>query len=363
MTDFAVIGGGIVGCSLAAFLAEGGADVTLYEREEVAAGASGRNSGVLQHPFDAVLVGLYEESLRHYAELDGFALPPEPSGLLIVSRGPLTAERFPELAPQLLEDAREAEPGLAPGLSAVRYETGRPVPPAAATQAFAARARRAGAKLEIADARVALDDTRATGVIVDGAHRPAGAVAVAAGPWTPEALGIGWAPISPLWGVVVEVELPDPPRHTIEESGIDELTEGASGTLFSIVTAQGLSAVGSTFLPDEPDAGEWVPRLLERGASFVPALGRAEPRGLRACARPLSQDGRPLLGGIGIENLAIASGHGPWGVSLGPASARLVADGLLGRDVAIPRELAATRLAPAAPRSPAGAPERPRDRA
>jgi glycine/D-amino acid oxidase-like deaminating enzyme len=338
--DVAVIGGGIVGCALAAFLAEGGADVTLYEREAIAAGASGRNSGVLQHPFDDALVGLYEESLRHYAELDGFALPAQPSGLLIVSPGPLTAERFPELRPQLLEDAREAEPSLAPGLSAVRYETGRPVPPAAATQAFAARAKRAGARFEIADARVAIEDGKATGVIAGQAHRPAHAVAVAAGPWTPEVLG--GAPISPLWGVVAEVQLERPPRHTIEESGIDALTEVASGTLFSIVTAQGLSAVGSTFLPDRPDAERWVPRLLARGAQFLPALRDAKPRGLRACARPLSDDGRPLLGPIGIENLAIASGHGPWGVSLGPASARLVADGLLGRDVTIPRELAAT---------------------
>ncbi len=342
MTDFAVIGGGIVGCALAAFLAEAGAAVTLYEREAVAAGASGRNSGVLQHPFDELLVGLYEESLRHYAELDGFELPREPSGILIVSRGPLAAERFPELRPQVLQDAREAEPSLAEGFTAVRYETGRPVPPAAATQAFAARAVRAGAKLEIADARVAIRNGRATGVTIGREHRPAGAVAVAAGPWTPEVIGTGRAPISPLWGVVVEVALERPPRHTIEESGIDALTEGgAGGTLFSIVTAQGVSSVGSTFLPEKPDAREWAPRLLARGATFVPALRDAVPRGLRACARPLSDDGRPLLGGIGIENLAVASGHGAWGVSLGPASARLVADGLLGRDAEIPRELAA----------------------
>ena len=31
--DVAVIGGGIVGCALAAFLAEGGAKVRLYERD------------------------------------------------------------------------------------------------------------------------------------------------------------------------------------------------------------------------------------------------------------------------------------------------------------------------------------------
>jgi glycine oxidase len=341
--DVAVIGGGIVGCALAAFLAEAGASVVLYEREQIAAGASGRNSGVLQHPFDEALVGLYEESLRHYGELEGFALPPEPSGLLVVSREPQTAERFPELRPQLLQDAREAEPALAEGLTAVRYETGRPVPPAAATQAFAARAQRAGAEIRLAEARVAIEDGRATGVIAGGEHHPAGAVAVAAGPWTPEAIGTGWAPIAPLWGVVVEVRIEHPPRHTIEEAGIDELSKGESETLFSIVTAAGLSSVGSTFLPAKPDADAWVPRILDRATRFVPALRDATPRGLRACARPRSDDGRPLLGGIGIENLAVASGHGAWGVSLGPASARLVADGLLGREAGVPAELAASR--------------------
>ena len=87
--DFAVIGGGIVGCSLAAFLAEAGASVVLYEREAIAAGASGRNSGVVQHPLDAQLVDLYEESLEHYRTLGrGFELPEDPVGLLLVSDEP-----------------------------------------------------------------------------------------------------------------------------------------------------------------------------------------------------------------------------------------------------------------------------------
>jgi glycine/D-amino acid oxidase-like deaminating enzyme len=343
VTDVAVIGGGIVGCSLAAFAAEAGASVVLYEREAIAAGASGRNSGVLQHPFDDALVGLYEESLRHYGELEGFALPEHASGLLIVSRGELEPD-FPELSPQLLEDAREAEPGLAEGLRAIRYDTGRPVPPAAAANAFAERARAAGAELRIgAPARARIDGGRAAGVLVDGRLEPAGAVAVCAGPWTSAALGLE-LPIEPLWGVVVDVELEEPPRHTLEESGIDALKDNASGELFSLVTARGISAVGSTFLPDEPDMRAWVPRLLERGRRFVPALAGVKPRGVRACARPRSADGRPLLGGLeGIEGLAVASGHGAWGVTLGPASARLVADGLLGRDVVIPPEVRADR--------------------
>src|SRR4051794_41809043 len=87
--DFAVIGGGIVGCSLAAFLAEAGASVVLYEREAIAAGASGRNSGGVQHPLDAQLAGLYEGALEHYRTLGrGFHLPQDPVGPLPLSEMP-----------------------------------------------------------------------------------------------------------------------------------------------------------------------------------------------------------------------------------------------------------------------------------
>ena len=58
---------------------------------------------------------------------------------------------------------------------------------------------------------------------------------------------------------------------------------------------------------------------------------------MRACARPLSADGLPLLGRApGRDDVFVAAGHGPWGVSLGPASARLVADLVLGRAAGLP---------------------------
>ena len=169
-------GGGIIGCALAAFLAEDGARVRLYEREEIAAGASGRNSGLLQHPMDEALTGVFAASEALYAELGhGFELPAERVGVLVVSEDAAALEptradlaaRFPELRAEALDPAtlHAAEPALAEGLAGFRLDTGRPVPPAAATQAFAARARAAGAELlEGAAATPATVNGRATGV-------------------------------------------------------------------------------------------------------------------------------------------------------------------------------------------------------
>jgi glycine/D-amino acid oxidase-like deaminating enzyme len=359
--DVAVIGGGIVGCAVAAFAAEDGASVRLYERERLAAGASGRNSGLVQHPLDAGLTTLFEASVAVYRGLGhGFSLPSDPAGVLFVGEdaGALEPVRaaiardFPELVAEPLEGAElhAAEPGLARDLAAFRLHTGYPVPPAAATEAFAARARAAGAELlEGMAARPEVRAGRVEGVRTDAGIDAAGVVVVAAGPWSSELVDPSgsWQPIAPLWGVNVELRLDPAPHHTLEQPGIETLTgeAGLPGTIFSLVTHDGISALGSTFLADEPDAAALAPVLIERGTRFVPGLPEAAVVSVRACARPLSVDGRPLLGPVGgADGLLIAAGHGPWGVSLGPQSARLVADAALGRRVEIPPALQALRL-------------------
>jgi sarcosine oxidase, subunit beta len=145
--DVAVIGGGIVGCSAAVFLARAGLSVVLLERAEIAAGASGRNSGAIQRPFDTALAELYHETLTIYRTLAGegpdFQLASEPAGLLLLSddadalahTAAAIAAEAPDLQPERLdaEALAHAEPGLAPGLAACRLQTGFPVAPAAAT--------------------------------------------------------------------------------------------------------------------------------------------------------------------------------------------------------------------------------------
>ncbi|TAJ99156.1 MAG: FAD-binding oxidoreductase [Chloroflexota bacterium] len=368
----AVIGGGIVGLAAAAYLAEGGATVTLYEREAIAAGASGRNSGVVQQPFDPALVPLYHETVAAYRRLaevapdGGFALPATSAGLLLVAHAPdvvraLAAElqaTVPELDIEVLDPAavRALEPSVAEGIHALRVPIAFPVVPAAPTYAWANRAERLGVTIRLGrSARPALRDDRVTGVDLDGRHEPADVVVVAAGPWSAELCDPSgrWRPIRPLWGVVVETLLADPPGHVIEEAAmdvalgtgdVDAVTREAGRTSAdsapspetSLVTAAGATAVGSTFLELEPDPPAWTERILARAATFVPAVADAPIRETRACARPLSADARPLVGRIPwVHGLYLCSGHGPWGITTGPASARQVADLVLGRSPAI----------------------------
>ena len=97
------------------------------------------------------------------------------------------------------------------------------------------------------------------------------------------------------------------------------------------------SAIGSTFLEREPDAAAWVEPILVHAARFIPSAADAPIRGFRACARPQSSDGRPLIGRVpGMDRLFVCAGHGPWGISTGPASARLVVDQILGFKPTIP---------------------------
>jgi len=319
--DVAVIGGGIVGCSAAAFLTEAGATVEVYERDEVGAAASGRNSGSIQHPFDPVLTELHMETLRHYRGLEELDLPDAPAGVLMLAPGqgqldgPLSAiaRDCPELEAMLLEpaDVRRLEPGVAEGLWACRLETGYPVQPIAATRAFARRAFAGGARFHEGEtAWPWVTGGRARGVLASGVRRPAGAVLVTAGPWTPEVIDAtqAWQPIVPVWGVVADVKMDDPPSHVLEEVGVEDAAAGgeaAASAIFSLVRAGRQVSLGSTFLMEPPpEPGAWTPRLQLAGQRFVPGLRRALVAGARACPRPQSLDGRPLIGELpGQERL------------------------------------------------------------
>jgi glycine/D-amino acid oxidase-like deaminating enzyme len=372
--DVAIIGGGIIGCAAAAFLAGRGASVTLFEQTAIGAGASGRNLGAIQHPFDPLLAPLYHGSLDRYRELaeasTDFAVPASPAGLLLLNADPDAVRRqvayfgaaTPDLDATFLDEAdlADAEPVVAPGFSACRLATGYPVPPDSATAAYAALAVRRGARVRIGiGAEPWIDADRLRGVrLADGSCVAADAVLVAAGPWSPALIDPSgaWQPIHRTWGVTVQMRLEMPLRHVVEEDEVDSVNRPVAATaraaasveleppsLFSLASAGGISTLGSSFLPAEPVPAAIARLLLERGRRFVPSLAGGEIVQTRMCARPQSVDGRPFIGPVaGIDGLFVCAGHGPWGISTGPASAALVADAILDSG-AVPEPLSAAR--------------------
>ncbi len=341
--DAIVVGAGVVGCALAWFLARAGLRVTVLEAQTIGAGASGRNSGLVEHPYDPEQAELYAETVALLSDVLGDAFPAEPAGALALVGDAAQADqiasghgRFAGLDPEVLdpEALAHVEPGIAPGLWACRVNTGHPVAPALAVSVFAQRARAAGVRF-----------AEGTPARLDALDAPV--VAVTAGAGTGALVGSD--AITPLWGATVGVALERAPRHPLLDGRIPEVQLGGRPPhtpAFSLIGPPSALVLGSTFLPDEPDPGAWAQPLLDNGARFWPALRDARVTFTRACARPRSADGRPYLGRLG-DGLWVAAGHGGRGISTGAASARLVADAILaGDDAIIPGPLRADRYRP-----------------
>ena len=243
---------------------------------------------MLQHPLDPALEAWHLQTLELYRELEDFPLSDEPDGILLL--GAVDASALPAaVRPERLDEGRDVEPCVLPGIPAVRLDTGWVVGPRSATEAWAARARRAGARF-----------------LVDDVAPDANQTLIATGAWTDG--------VEALWGVTAKAAGARS-GHVLEEAGVEGITDVPPGEIFTLCG----DLLGSSFHPGhEPDADAVARRLAERARAFI---GEVEVSGARACPRPRPTSGRLILERRD-DRTVVCAGHGPWGISIGPATAR-----------------------------------------
>jgi len=173
----------------------------------------------------------------------------------------------------------------------------------------------------------AIEGDRIAAVRTGAGPIPCGLAIVAAGAWSGgllEPAGVR-APTPPLKGQIVLLKGDRPLLRRVVEHGKDYLVPRDDGRVL----------VGAT----EEDAGfDARPTalaardLLDEALRLCPILGRAAVEATWAGLRPGSVDARPYIGTApGLANLIVATGHKRAGLQLAPATAELVADLVLGR--------------------------------
>ncbi len=374
MADILVIGGGIIGAACASEFARRGADVTLVERDELAAHASGRNQGLWILPDDAATVAMARLSLGRYVDVASEApidvqLDPEPIGEILVARD--DAERATAVAAVKLAEREGvrvdsldpaaltgAEPAIEGEVAdAWLIHSGHRLDPGALTVALALDARAHGATVRHhLNARTLVRrGDRIVGAVTDDGVIEADTTVVAGGPWSStllEPLGVslpvtgalGWlirlgpAPIRIEHLVRAEPPVAHrqgraPGRPRVSEILRDGTPRSEVATIV-LPRRDGSVLVGSSrqvWLTPEPSEADVLGRMLAAAARLMPSLREAGVVSTWWGVRPLSPDERPFVGPV-MDGLAVATGHGSEGVILGAGSAALLAAQIAGEE-------------------------------
>ncbi len=351
--DIAIVGGGLIGLSIAWRLARAGRSVLVLERETIGAGASLAATGMLapaaeHEPGSDPLLPLALDSLRRWPgfrdalEADsGRSIDYRPDGTLVLAVGRDEVERLRfrhDLQRRAGLDAtwlpggevRRLEPGLRPSVTAgLHCPLDHQVDPRLVMTALAEACRLAGVVVVEHASVTALDWSggRVTGLRVGESGVAAGTVILASGAWSgeggllPATLGL---PVRPLKGQALALR-----------------TTARTGTLGRMVWTEqvhmapksdGQLIVGATvedcgFRPGVTAGGLYA--LLEGARRVLPGIEEMEVEAVWSGYRPTSDDDAPIIDTL-APGLVAATGHHRNGYLLAPVTADAVAELVMG---------------------------------
>jgi glycine oxidase len=361
--DVVIVGGGVIGLSIAFALAREGIRPTVVDRRDLGREASWAGAGLIppvgENRSRQPLVALRSWSAELYPRWSA-ALEQE-TGIDIgyrrtggvdvawtdreVQELQATAGRwraegiaYERLAPG---DYSRVEPALNPELTAAYYLPDRAQVrnPRLLRALMTAISQRGGRLMPwngVEGFRV--QDRRVTAVRTSIGDLPCGMVVVAAGAWSGpllETIGVH-APTPPFKGQVVLLRSERPLIRRVVEHGKNYLVPRDDGRVLVGATEEDVG------FETKPTA-QVTRMLLDLAVRLCPVLSEAEVEATWAGLRPGSCDSKPYIGHApGFENVIIASGHKRAGLQLAPATAELVADLVLDR---VPRlDITAFRL-------------------
>lgn len=355
--DVAVVGGGIIGLSVAWRAQRHGLRTVLLERDaQLGQGSTHAAAGMLAPVSEAnhaerELLALGLASAAAYPAFaaaasaeggvaSGFLI----CGTLAVARDrdeaealdrerAMRAELGLEVERLLGSEARRREPGLAPTLRlALDVPEDHAVDPRQLVVALAAALRAAGGEIRTGAAveRIATAGDRVTGVTLAGGGETIAAeqVVVAAGAWTAQLAGLPDAlrvPVRPVKGQILRLRDPAGPGLITRVLRMDP------GYL--VPRGDGRYVLGATMEEQGYDTtvtAGGVFELLRDCGELVPGISELVLEELEAGLRPGTPDNAPALGPGGLAGLHWAAGHHRNGILLAPVTAEIVLASLTG---------------------------------
>jgi glycine/D-amino acid oxidase-like deaminating enzyme len=332
----AVVGAGVVGATTALELARRGADVTLFEAGDVAAGASGRGGGICYDAFAGrVDADLAARSLATFRERD--ALTPRPYVWLARAGDERNAQAMAEHVPRMRERGRDVDfldpaalaerwPALRTGdvaRAAIARDAGH-VDTATYTRETAQLVIAAGTDLRTGT-RVAVED----GPSVDGDRYDA--VVVAAGAHTASLLDGAGLPV-PVKAYRVQAFLSEP---TPLADRVPMLYDATGG--YYLRPGEGRLFLGDGTVPEAHDPDDWERSadgwFRERCADYLRTAVGESVAAARAWAGlcTATPDGDPLVGER-APGIYVAAGFQGHGFMRAPAVGEALAEEVLGGD-------------------------------